>query len=134
MTNERSAESQAGVTEEARALTILLADDEPGIRSLAGQLLRSQGYTVLEASDGVEALVVAERHPGPIHLLLTDWSMPRLDGRGLIRGLINGRPETAVLVMTGERNIESPVKAPVLYKPFTAQDLVSSVNGALFGQ
>ena len=74
--------SQKAIT----ALTILIADDEESIRNLAGQVLRSHGYTVLEAADGLEALEVAERHSGPIHLLLTDWCMPRLDGGGLSTG------------------------------------------------
>ncbi len=134
MTNERNAYSEAGASGEASALTILLADDDPGVRQLAAQLLRSLGYRVLEASDGIEALEVAERHAGEIHLLLTDWSMPRLDGGELIRVLTNGRPETAILVMTGQRDIESPAEASVLYKPFTPHDLVSSVNGALYGE
>ena len=99
-----------------------------------GQVLRSHGYVVLEAADGVEALEVAEQHSGPIHLLLTDWCMPRLDGGGLIRRLSNGRPETAIVVMSGHLNVESPPKAAVLRKPFKSQDLLDSVNGVLYGQ
>ena len=134
MAKERNANPKAGVSEEASGLTILLADDEAGIRDLVGQVLRSYGYKVLEAADGVEALEVAEQHPGPIHLLLTDWCMPRLDGGGLIRSLSNGRPETAVIVMSGSINVESPPKAGVLRKPFNSQDLVDSVHGVLNGQ
>jgi CheY-like chemotaxis protein len=134
MANERNANPKAGVTGKASGLTILLADDEAVIRHLAGHVLRSNGYTVLEAADGVEALEVAEQHPGPIHLLLTDWCMPRLDGGGLIRRLSNGRPETAILVMSGYMNVEPPPKATVLCKPFNAQDLVDSVNEVLHGQ
>jgi two-component system, cell cycle sensor histidine kinase and response regulator CckA len=96
-----------------------------------GQVLRSYGYTVLEAADGVEALKVAEQHPEPIHLLLTDWSMPRLDGGGLIRRLSNGRPETAIPVMSGCMDVEAPPKAAVLRKPFHTQDLVNTVNEVL---
>jgi len=131
MAKERNANRKAGVTS---GLTILLADDEAGIRHLAGEVLRSYGYTVLEAADGVEALEMAEEHLGPIHLLLTDWYMPRLDGGGLIRRLSDGRPETAVLVMSGYMNIESPPKAAFLRKPFNSRDLVDSVHGALHGQ
>ncbi len=118
----------------ASGLTILLAEDEPAIRNLAVKVLRSYGYIVLEAVDGLEALEVAERHPGPIHLLLTDWCMPRLDGGGLIRRLRDGRPETAVLVMSGYMNGELPPKSALLRKPFNSQALVESVNGAIQGQ
>jgi CheY-like chemotaxis protein len=129
------ADSGNGVTGETSGFTILLADDEAGIRRLVGQILRSHGYTVLEAADGVEALEVAEQHPGPIHLLLTDWCMPRLDGGGLIHKLGDGRPETATLVMSGCIDVvELPPKIAVLRKPFNFQDLVDSVNAALCGQ
>ncbi|MCL4395562.1 MAG: hypothetical protein M1482_12305, partial [Chloroflexi bacterium] len=71
---------------------------------------------------------------GPIHLLLTDWYMPRLDGGGLIRRLSDGRPETAILVMSGSMNGELPAKSSILRKPFDSHALVESVNGALQGQ
>jgi two-component system cell cycle sensor histidine kinase/response regulator CckA len=70
MANERNANPKAGVN--VSGLTIQLADDDAGIRQLVGYLLESDGYTVLEAADGVEALEVAEEHHGTIHLLLTD--------------------------------------------------------------
>jgi two-component system cell cycle sensor histidine kinase/response regulator CckA len=128
MAKQRDSKPEVGVTGDASGLTILLADDEAGVRQLAGQVLRSHGYTVLEAVDGVEALEVAERHPGPIHLLLTDWCMPRLDGGGLIRKLSARRPEVVILVMSGYMDLEAPPKAAVLRKPFYPQDLVNAVN------
>lgn len=134
MVKERNSNPKAGVTGEAGGLTILLADDEAGIRHLVGQVLRSYGYTLLEAADGVEALEVAEQHRGAIHLLLTDWCMPRLDGGGLIRRLSNGRSETAILVMSGYIDLESPPRAAVLRKPFNSKDLVDSVNEVLHRQ
>lgn len=131
MAKQRNSEPEPDVTGDTKGLTILLADDEAGIRHLAGQVLRSQGYIVLEAADGVHALEVAEQHPGPIHLLLTDWCMPRLDGGELIRRLSNGRPETAMLVMSGCMDVEAPPKAVVLCKPFNQRELVSAVNEAI---
>ena len=131
MAKEHNANFGPGVTGDARGWIVLLADDEAGIRQLAGQVLRSHGYTVLEAADGVEALEVAEQHPGPIHLLLTDWCMPRLDGGGLICRLSDRRPETAIVVMSGYIDIEAPPKAAVLRKPFRPQDLLNTVNGVL---
>ena len=131
MAKDRNANPELGFTGDASGLTILLADDEAGIRQLAGQVLRSHGYTVLEAADGVEALEVAEQHPGPIHLLLTDWCMPRLDGGGLICRLSDRRPETAIVVMSGYIDLEAPPKAAVLRKPFNPHDLVNTVNEVL---
>lgn len=86
---------------------------------------------MLEAADGMEALEVAEQHLGPIHLLLTDWCMPRLGGEGLIGKLSSGHPETAILVMSGYINRNLPLKATVLPKPFDVQTLVKSVSVAL---
>jgi CheY-like chemotaxis protein len=126
-----SANPEPGLTSNASGLTILLADDEAAIRQLAGQVLRSHGYRVLEAADGVEALDVAEQHPGPIHLLLTDWHMPRMDGGALICSLSNRRPETAIVVMSGYIDLEAPPKVAVLRKPFLPQELVNTVNGVL---
>lgn len=132
MANEPNTNPRAGgFRGEARGATILLADDEAAIRRLVGQVLRSEGYAVLEASDGVDALELAEQHPGPIHLLLTDWWMPRLDGGGLIRKLSAGRPETAILVMSGYIDVDLPPKAAILRKPFQTRDLVNTVNEAL---
>jgi two-component system cell cycle sensor histidine kinase/response regulator CckA len=112
-------------------LTILVADDEVAIRRLVGEILWQQGFTVLEAADGVQALEVAEQHPGPIHLLLTDWCMPRLNGRGLIRGLRNGRPETAIVIMSSYIDGDSLPKAAFLCKPVTLQGLVETVSQVL---
>ena len=122
---------ERGRSGDGRGLTVLVADDEGGIRRLVGQILREHDFTVLEAADGVEALEVAEQHPGPIHLLVTDWCMPRLNGRGLIRGLRNGRPETAILVMSGDLDGDPPPKAGFLCKPFNLQGLMETVDRVL---
>lgn len=131
MNAEGNVNPTLGLMEAAGGLTVLLADDEDGIRRLVAPVLRSHGFTVLEAADGKEALELAERHDGPIHLLLTDWSMPRLNGGELIRRLNIGRPRTAVLVMSGYAGVEALSQAPVLRKPFKPQDLVNAVQGAL---
>jgi CheY-like chemotaxis protein len=72
--------------------TILVVDDEPDVRGLAREILEAGGYEVLEAGDGEEALRVAEAHPAPIHLLLTDVVMPRLNGVELASRLTHLRP------------------------------------------
>jgi CheY-like chemotaxis protein len=108
--------------------TILIADDEAGIRTLVGEILRSHGYNVLHAADGVEALDLAEQHPGPIHLLLTDLSMPRLDGRELHRRMRNVRPETVTLFMSGDLDPALPEDAAFLPKPFACDALVRMID------
>ena len=81
--------------------TVLLAEDEETVRSLAREVLRGAGYTVLEAGNGEEALRVAGSYSGPIHLLLTDVIMPRLGGPELARRLQPLRPDLRVLFMSG---------------------------------
>jgi diguanylate cyclase (GGDEF)-like protein len=116
---------------DADGFTILIADDEAGIRMLAGEVLRSHGYNVLQAADGVEALELAAQHPGPIHLLLTDLSMPRLGGWELHRRLNYVRPGTATLFMAGDLDTGLHPEAAFLPKPFATSALVRKVNETL---
>ncbi len=81
--------------------TILLVEDEPLVRGLAAETLKSQGYAVLEAANGEEALGVAANHDGEIDLLLTDVVMPRMSGKKLAEALAKSRPRTAVLYISG---------------------------------
>lgn len=112
--------------------TVLVADDEAAIRSLIGKVLRDKGYAVLEAGDGIEALELASRHDGPIHLLLTDWKMPRLGGEALSCELSKARPEMAILIMSGHfGEVGPPPHAFILPKPFSVLDLVSKVEDVL---
>lgn len=131
MAKEIDGNPKSGFTEDGRGLTILLADDEAEIRHLVGLALRSHGYSVLEAEDGVAALEVSEEHAGPIHLLLTDWCMPQMGGETLIDRLSSRRPGTAVVVMTGYCDVEALPHVAVLRKPFNLHDLVETVDGAL---
>ena len=131
MIGHSDANQHLALLEDGSTMTILLADDEEAIRGLVAPVLRRHGFTVLEAADGVDAMAVAERHAGPIHLLLTDWRMPRMTGGELIRRLSEGRPETAILVMTGEMYVETLSIDPVLRKPFKPQDLMDAVGKAL---
>jgi CheY-like chemotaxis protein len=82
-------------------LTVLLVEDEAPVRAVARRIVEGAGYEVLEASNGIEALEVSERHEGPIHLLLTDVVMPRMGGRELASELRRVREETRVLFMSG---------------------------------
>jgi CheY-like chemotaxis protein len=112
-----------------------VVEDEDEVRALAIEILREHGYTTLAAADGAEALRVAARHPGPLHLLLTDVVMPHLSGWELARQLSAVRSETKVLYMTGYSEIaiahEGVSDAIVLRKPFTPDMLAGRVREAI---
>jgi two-component system cell cycle sensor histidine kinase/response regulator CckA len=117
--------------------TILVADDVPDVLDLARDILEAKGYTVLTASDGEEALRVAQRHPGPIHCLLTDVVMPKMNGPELAERLKLARREAKVVFMSGytsEAIGEYGIMhagAPFVAKPFTASLLSGKVREAL---
>jgi PAS domain S-box-containing protein len=81
--------------------TILVVEDEASIRRITARTLRKEGYTVLEACDGVEALEVVQGHVGPIHLVLTDVVMPRMDGRKLAEALHQRDANIGVVYTSG---------------------------------
>jgi PAS domain S-box-containing protein len=117
--------------------TILLAEDEDGVRDAARRVLAAQGYTVLEAFDGVEALTVASGHNGAIELLLTDVVMPRKTGPQAAAELIAQRPELKVLYMSGHTD-EAVMPLPLagtdtgfVQKPFTHDRLAAAVRELL---
>ncbi len=117
--------------------TVLLAEDEPGVRAIGRELLALNGYLVLEAENGVEALEVAARHQGPIHLLLTDVVMPRMGGRELAERLAAARPGIRLLFISGFTD-DTVVRHGVLdagvaflQKPFTLESLSLKVREVL---
>jgi CheY-like chemotaxis protein len=81
--------------------TLLIVENEAAIRNLLQMALRKNGYTVLAAESGREALHLVSAHSGPIHLLITDVMMPDIDGPELVRRLSAIRPETRTLFMSG---------------------------------
>ncbi|HUQ45709.1 MAG TPA: ATP-binding protein [Gemmatimonadaceae bacterium] len=119
--------------------TILLAEDEAPVRTVARRLLQRAGYTVLEASTGTEALEVARRPGVAIHLLLTDLVMPELNGRELAERFRELHPQAGTAFMSGytEEAIQrrSVFRAGVVFiqKPFTPQRLLTKVREALDG-
>ncbi len=115
--------------------TILLAEDEPAVRAVAARTLRSQGYTVLEAAHGPEALEVARRHVGSVHLLVSDLVMPHLDGPALVTELHRDRPEVRVLFTSGYPSDvlagTTRTDAAVLSKPYDPEGLTRRVREVL---
>ena len=81
--------------------TVLVLDDEDSVRRLVTAVLESAGYEVLPASEGSRALDIARAHTGPIHLLITDVTMPEMDGREAARAITAVRPHCRVLFMSG---------------------------------
>jgi PAS domain S-box-containing protein len=116
---------------------VLLVEDEPSVRQLAGRILSSKGYRVLAAEDGAAALGVAQRHVGDIDLLLSDLVMPQLGGWELSRRLSAGRPDMAVLFMSGYAAVDvvraggAPAEIALLEKPFTPAALAARVRAVL---
>ncbi|OGP83386.1 MAG: hypothetical protein A2Y95_00340 [Deltaproteobacteria bacterium RBG_13_65_10] len=117
--------------------TILLVEDESSLRKLVSQLLRTWGYTVLEASHGEEAINMARIHPGAIDLLLTDVVMPAMSGRELAKLLVPLREGIKILYMSGytddtilQHGVLDPGSA-LLQKPFTQETLSRKVYEAL---
>ena len=111
--------------------TILVAEDDPAVRALATDMLREHGYTVLAAADGEEALLVAECHAAPIHLLLTDVMMPRMNGLELARAFGSIRPHARVLYMTGYAEMPAAAEGIIVQKPFSVFVLMDAVRRAL---
>ncbi len=81
--------------------TVLLVEDEPAVRRATAEFLNLQGYTVLEAKDGVDALSVSKNHGSAIHLLVSDVVMPNMSGGQLAKELVQLRPDTKILFVSG---------------------------------
>lgn len=113
---------------------ILVVDDDAGIRGLVSRILAMNGYVVIAAEDAAQALQLANQHDGPIALLLTDVSMPRIDGPTLAGRLKLERPDLRVLYMSAhsrETVLHRLGGDPVLWKPFTPEDLLDKVQESL---
>src|SRR5216683_2815804 len=115
--------------------TVLVVEDEDEVRSLASEFLRSAGYSVLTAKDGVEALEVSDRRGGSIQLLLTDVVMPKMRGTELAQKLKASFPSLRVVYMSGylEQDTcsgEILEKAIVLQKPFSRDTLIRQIGEA----
>jgi two-component system, cell cycle sensor histidine kinase and response regulator CckA len=113
---------------------ILVVEDEVLVRNFVCLQLHRDGYQVLAAADGVEALEVARAYTGTIHMLLTDVAMPRMDGLALARRMQEERPGTRILVMSGKlsgEGQEQTIAHPFIKKPFPAKALREKVKEVL---
>lgn len=119
--------------------TILLVDDDEGIRNLLARALKDAGYCVLTAADAKDAIVAADRHRGAINVLITDLVLPRMRGTELAAHLTAAYPDLAVLYISGytdrrDWKLEaSQVGRAYLQKPFTTSTLMSRVRELLDG-
>src|SRR5262249_21747252 len=117
--------------------TILVTEDEEGVRLIAQRTLEMYGYKILEARDGWEALRLSEEFNGPIDMLLTDTIMPQMGGCELAQRLSRLRPNIKVLYTSGYTDaailrhgvLSSGV--PFLQKPFTPQALALKIREVL---
>jgi PAS domain S-box-containing protein len=131
---EKNSSAPASGTE-----TILFVEDEQGVRELVREYLSGCGYSVLEASDGIQALEIAAMHPGAIQLLITDVVMPRLSGRELATQIASSRRDLKVLYISGYTD-DSVFRHGVLeggmeflQKPFNLKALAQKIREILDG-
>ena len=119
-----------------RTLGVLVAEDEPLVRDLAVSVLEGGGFAVRAAANGQDALELFERHAEAIDVVVTDMVMPEMGGRDLADRVLERRPETPIVYMSGYTDEAPPAEpdnggAPTfLQKPFSAETLVSTVRAA----
>jgi two-component system cell cycle sensor histidine kinase/response regulator CckA len=119
--------------------TILLVEDEEGLRALNARGLASRGYTVLEAGNGVEAIDLLEKFDGQIDLVVSDVVMPEMDGPTLARELRSRNPDLKIIFVSGyaedafQKHLPDHGQYAFLPKPFTLKQLVAAVKETLAG-
>jgi two-component system cell cycle sensor histidine kinase/response regulator CckA len=114
--------------------TILLVEDEEGLRSLNARGLRSRGYSVIEASNGIEALEALEEKDGAVDLVVSDVVMPEMDGPTLLKAMRGRNPDLKIIFVSGyaedafEKSLPENQQFAFLPKPFTLSQLVAAVK------
>jgi len=120
--------------------TILLVEDEEGLRGLNARGLASRGYTVLEAANGVEALNVLESQGDSVDLVVSDVVMPEMDGPTLLKEMRKRNPELKIIFVSGyaedafEKNLPEGGQFAFLAKPFTLKQLAAAVKETIASQ
>jgi two-component system cell cycle sensor histidine kinase/response regulator CckA len=128
---------RAGSTDLTGEGTILLVEDEEGLRQLNARGLTSRGYTVLEAGNGVEAIEVLEKYHGKVDLVVSDVVMPEMDGPTLLRELRSRDPSLKIIFVSGyaedafQKHLPADGQFAFLAKPFTLKQLVNEVKETL---
>ena len=117
--------------------TVLIVEDDASLRALSARILEGNGYTVLLARNGLEALAIAGGHDGHIDLVASDVVMPKMNGRPLVEKLLESRPEMRVLFMSGYTDDEVMRRGVIdgrtafLQKPFTPAQFAKKVRDVL---
>jgi two-component system, cell cycle sensor histidine kinase and response regulator CckA len=120
--------------------TILLVEDEEGLRSLNARGLRSRGYSVIEASNGVEAMEALEEKDGAVDLVVSDVVMPEMDGPTLLKAMRDRNPNLKIIFVSGyaedafEKSLPENEQFAFLPKPFTLTQLVAAVKETMTPQ
>jgi CheY-like chemotaxis protein len=112
--------------------TILVVDDEAGVRVMIARMLSLSGYSVVSAQSGEEALAIARDYAAPLELVLTDVRMPGMSGPEMVEELVKIRPGIRVMYMSAySRDVLPPgvrdTDIPFLTKPFTMRTLALSI-------
>jgi two-component system cell cycle sensor histidine kinase/response regulator CckA len=119
--------------------TILLVEDEEGLRALNARGLASRGYSVLQAGNGIEAIEVLEANGGNVDLVVSDVVMPEMDGPALLKELRKRNPALKIIFVSGyaeeafEKSLPEGEQFSFLAKPFTLKQLVAAVKETMAG-
>ena len=134
---ENFPETMGQVATGERRQTVLVVDDEPDLRSLVANVLTEYGYKVLTAIDGAEGIAIYARHQSEISAVLTDMTMPVMDGTTTIRALLRINPTVKIIAASGlnvngglSKVFEMGVKHTIV-KPYTAETLLNILDQIL---
>lgn len=137
VTKPETLSDDAAAAEPGDRRTVLVVDDSESVRRVTVEFLKMFDYDVIQAGSGMEALEVAQSFNGPIHVLLTDLSMPLMDGRQVAEKIVGMHPETAVLYMSGniehigDEDLINDANINFIGKPFSSTSLAEKVREVL---